>query len=168
MIAKKVSGYTLIEITVAMLITTIVIGTTYAIYSVIARSFHGFNIKNDRIAVAETLDHTIRRDFDKADTILKDTAGIAIATGDQRIKYIFSPGYVIRISTKPDTFAVSADSIVTRFQSAPLYDMNSNAEANRIDELDFSLRLEDKKIPYHYYKLYSSENLIHRIPDAVN
>ncbi len=156
------------EVTVTMLITGLVIGITYTSYSIIVKSYRSFTTKNDDMAVLVNLDHILKRDFDRADSILKDSDGIAIKKGHIIVKYVFSQDFVVRNSTKSDTFKVQSQDLSTTFENLPVLEIQPTAEQNRLDGLDFTLVFQTEKIPYHYRKLYSSENLIERNPNAIN
>jgi Tfp pilus assembly protein PilE len=165
---RKLSAFTLMEVTVTMLITGLVIGITYTSYSIIVKSYRSFTTKNDDMAVLVNLDHILKRDFDRADSILKDSDGIAIKNGSNIIKYVFKPDFIVRNSDRSDTFKVETQDINTTFENMPLVELQATEEQNRIDGLDFTLLFQTEKIPYHYRKSYSSENLIERNPNAIN
>jgi Tfp pilus assembly protein PilE len=168
MMKQKVKAFTIMEVTITMLITGLIIGITYTSYSIVIKSYHSFTTKNDSMAVLVSLDHVLKRDFDRADSILKDSAGITVKKNDMSIKYVFMPDFIVRNSLKTDTFKVQTQEVMTSFDNIPIIEMQATAEQNRIDGLDFTLVFQNEKIPYHYRKLYSSENLIQRNPNAVN
>jgi len=168
MMKQKVKAFTIMEVTITMLITGLIIGITYTSYSIVIKSYHSFTTKNDSMAVLVSLDHVLKRDFDRADSILKDSAGITIKKNDVSIKYIFMPDFIVRNSVRNDTFKVQTQDVITTFENITNIEMQATAEQNRIDGLDFTLVFQNEKIPYHYRKLYSSENLIQRNPNAVN
>jgi len=164
----RLQAFTIMEVTVAMLLTGLAIGITYAVYSIVLQSYSAYGAKNDNINVLFNLDHILKRDFDRADTIIKDTAGLSMKIGSQTIKYAFYPDFITRESTKIDTFKVQTQDWITAFENVPLNELQTHPEQNRVDELNFRLILNSDTIPYHYYKLYSSENLIQRNPNALN
>jgi Tfp pilus assembly protein PilE len=165
---KKFRAFTILEVTITMLITALVIGITYTSYAIIVKSYRSFTAKNDDMAVLVSLDHVIKRDFDRADSILKDSDGIAIKKGAMVIKYVFNPGFVVRSSARADTFKVQTEAVNTTFENMPVAGSQVTGAQNRIDGLDFILVFQTEKIPYHYRKIYSSENLIEINPNAVN
>ena len=78
------------------------------------------------------------------------------------------PDFVVRTAARIDTFKVQTQELNTTFENVPIVELQATIEENRIDGLDFILIFQKEKIPFHYRKLYSSENLILRNPDAVN
>jgi hypothetical protein len=164
----KVKAFTILEVTISMLVTALVIGITYTAYVIIIKSYHAFTKKNEDLAVLISLDHLLKRDFDKADTILNNEDGIILFQHGQTVKYLFASGFISRNAAKVDTFKLQSSDITTSFEGRPVNETQSINEQNRIDALDFTLLFKDEKIPYHYQKLYSSENLIKRETDAIN
>jgi len=164
----RAQAFTIMEVTVAMLLTGLAIGITYTVYAIVAKSYSAYGTKNDNVNTLINLDHVLKRDFDRADTILKDTAGLAMKIGPQTIKYAFYPDLITRESTKIDTFKVQTQDWITAFENVPLNELQTDPEQNRVDDLNFKLILRTDTIPYNYHKLYSSENLIQRNPNAFN
>ena len=168
MIKQKVKAFTILEVTITMLITALLIGITYTSYSIIVKSYRSFTVKNEEMTVLVTLDHLLKRDFDQAEMIFKDQDGIALTSNDKTIKYEFKPDYIVRNAARIDTFKVQTQDVSTAFENVPINEVQETEEPNRIDELAFTLIFQNEKIPYHFYKLYSSVNLIQRNPNAVN
>jgi type II secretory pathway component PulJ len=164
----KVKAFTIMEITVAMLLAAIVIGITYAAYSIISQSYMAYHNKNEDMEGLVRLDELLRRDFSHADTISKVENGILCKIDTESISYEFQPDYVVRHSTIIDTFKLKTSGINTLFENQPVAEINSMAEQNRLDELDLTVLFHDEKIPYYYHKQYSSANLAERNPNALN
>lgn len=165
---NKVRAFTIMEVTITMLISAVLIGIAYTSYSIIIKSYQSFNDKNNKLAILYDLDHLLRRDFDQATVISKEESGIDIKKDSILISYQFYPGFVTRKSTRIDTFKVETDGLIANFENAPVNGLAGSGELNRVDELLFNVQLEKEKIPYHYSKIYSSENLLENTPDAIN
>jgi Tfp pilus assembly protein PilE len=165
---KQVKAFTIMEITVVMLISAIVIGIAYTAFNIINQSYHSFQQKNEDIAVLVRLDELLRKDFARANTVSKTTNGIFVKIGTDSVSYEFESDFTVRTSSITDTFKLNAQDVVTSFEAGPITAINPVTEQNRIDELDFSILFENEKIPYSYHKQYSSANLIERNPNAIN
>jgi len=87
----RVKAFTIFEMVITMMITAIVIGIAYTSYSIVVKSYNSFNNKNNDMAVVINLDHLLKRDFERAETILKDTDGIALNKGTIRSSVFPSP-----------------------------------------------------------------------------
>jgi len=168
MINRKIPAFTIMEVTITMLISAILIGITYTAFSIISRSYHSFDNKHKDMAVVLRLDELLQKDFNRAEIVLKDTDGIAMMDSSRIIKYRFTSDYVLRIGLVIDTFKVKTDSVSTAFENTMVNEMKADEEGNRLDELDMNATLQNEKIPYHYHKIYSSANLINRNPNALN
>jgi Tfp pilus assembly protein PilE len=164
----KVKAFTILEVSITMLITGLLIAITYTSYSIIVKSNLQFNTKNDEMGVLISLDHLLKRDFDKAESIYKNENGIYMKGRSIAVNYEFTPSYIVRHSSRIDTFKVQTQDIITSFENVPLTEIQETEEQNRIDELGFTLTYKGAQIPYIYHKLYSSANLINRNPNASN
>lgn len=156
------------EVTITMLLSAIVIGITYTVFSIVSHSYHSYTMKHEEMNRLLRLDELLQKDFDRAEIVLKDTGGVAIRSQNRLIRYRFDGNYVLRIGITTDTFKVKNDSLLTSFESKVITTPGDNDEQNRLDELGIQLMLQNEKIPYYYHKTYSSVNLINRIPNAVN
>ena len=168
MISKKIPGFTIMEVTIAMLLSALVIGISYTVFSLVTRSYRTYQLKHQEMAIVLRLDELLQMDFSRAEVILKDTDGIALKNSNRVIKYIFYPDYVLRRGITVDTFRVKTDSITMSFENKTLDDLKDIEEDNRMDELAMLVSLQKEKIPYYYHKIYSSVNLINRKADAGN
>src|ERR1700709_1903430 len=103
---KRIKAFTILEVTITMLVAALVMGITYSAYAIIIKSYGAFNKKNQDMAVVVRLDEWLKKDFSRAEIILKDTAGIALNSPDRHIKYRFDPDVIIRTEIRSDTFKV--------------------------------------------------------------
>jgi len=168
MIKQRVPSFTIMEVTITMLVATILIGITYTSYSIVSKSYLSFTTKNTEMAGLETLDKLLKRDFDRAELIKKDTSGILLESPGHIVKYELMPDFVVRTSSRLDTFKIKTMEFTTLFEGLPVSEVSPSEEQNRLDQLDITLLFQTEKIPYHYHKQYSSANLIQRNPDAIH
>ncbi|SHL98404.1 type II secretion system protein J [Mucilaginibacter sp. OK098] len=164
----KVQAFTIMEVTITMLIAAILIAVTYTSYSIVIKSYNSFTNKNNDMAVLVSLDHVLKRDFEQSKTILKDSAGFSFRKESILIRYEFSADYIVRKAARIDTFKVQNQDVSASFENVPLLELQTTAAQNIIDELDFETLYQKEKIGYHYHKTYSSENLIEKNPNAIN
>lgn len=168
MSSHRVKAFTIMEMTVAMLIAAVVIGITYTAYLIVIGSYNSFTKKNNEMAVAIRLDELLRRDFSHADIILKQQDALVFKTNGQITSYEISPNFIVRTHIVTDTFQVRTELLIAGFEGLPVNnDIETDTMKSRIDEASFNLLYENEKIPYHYYKQYSSVNLM-QAPNAIN
>jgi Tfp pilus assembly protein PilE len=159
---QQLKAFTIMEVTITMLIAVIVIGITYTAYTIVNKSFLNYKSKNEDIALLARIDHLIRRDFEQATIVEGDQTGInIIKSGQPSIHYEITPGYILRKATVTDTFKVNSSDVKAYFEG-------TDRQYDRIDELTFTIHDQDDLIPYHYFKQYSSANLIQPSPNAIN
>jgi hypothetical protein len=168
MTSAKLKAFTIMEVTIVMLVSAIVIAITYTAFSIVNRSLRAFNRQHQDMAIVLQLDRVLRIDIDRAELMLRDTDGVILKNSSRTIKYQFVSDYVLRKELSIDTFKVKIDSISTTFENKQVNVTEERQDESRVDELDVNIHLQNENIPYYYHKQYSSENLINRNPDAVH
>ena len=153
-------AFTILELTITMLLVALVIGITYTIYTIVSRSYESFQYKNEEIAVLDRLNELLSKDFSRSDSIFKTPRGLLFQSKRDTISYELDTGFITRTNTITDTFKVKTQDLNILYQNQSLNDNAPIAGKSRIDEMEFDIWLQNEKIPYHYHKLYSSENLI--------
>jgi hypothetical protein len=156
------------EITVAMLIAAIVIAITYTCYTIIYKSYLSFKTRQHELVEISQLTQLIGKDMERGDVVLQRADGLMIKNDTSTITYSIQPDYVLRITNIADTFKIKTEALTKYFEGLPLADQANTDEQNRIDELSFTILLDNDKFPYYYYKQYSSQNLINKNPNAIN
>jgi len=170
----RLNAFTIMEVTIAMLVAAIVIGITYTAYTIVSKSFIDFKAKNEDIALLARIDQVMKRDFDRAVMIEADNTGIEMINNTQLpVHYEITPMYILRKTIATDTFKVQSLDIKVFFEKQEKNTMAESGnltseEANRIDELYFTVNYKNDLIPFHFNKKYSSANLIKRNPNAIN
>ena len=164
----KVTAYTIMEVTITMMVAAILIGITYTSYSIVVKSYGSFTSKNNDMGELITLDHQVARDFDLAKIIKKDSAGFSFVKDSELVRYEFLGDYILRKASRIDTFKIKNRDVNAGFENVPLIELNDEPGRNIIDALDFVLMYQKDTIGYHYHKTYSSENLIEKNPNAIN
>ena len=168
MIFEKVKAYTIMEVTVTMLIASLLIAITFTSYSLIIKSFQSFSTKNNQLGALLTLNHLLTRDFEQAVAINKTIDGITISKDIQVVKYVLKPDFIVRIAARTDTFKVQTNNIITSYENLSIAEGFDEQSSTRVDELSFTLTFNDEQIPYIYHKIYSSFNLYNNDPNAIN
>lgn len=157
---NRIPAFTIMELTVAMLISAIVIGLMYSAYAIISKSYLSFVDRNNNASTLAFLDRRLSRDIDKAEFIWRDSNTVTMRSNKDTVIYRFQADRVIRQKLLADTFKVNTDGLSTSFESVPVDGNQSNTGEKKIDDLLIVLLAEGQKIPYHYHKTYSSVNLL--------
>ncbi|WP_158829371.1 PulJ/GspJ family protein [Mucilaginibacter lacusdianchii] len=156
----RLPAFTILELTIAMLISAVVVAITYTAYNMISGAYQGFTKKHNEMAVMIRLDELLRKDFFKAAHIAYRQDSLVLELSAQTVRYHFEPERVIRTSGIQDTFRVQIEKPKLFFEhGAVMSDGIDESNGNPVDELSLTVLYQTEKFPYHYLKLYSSENL---------
>lgn len=154
---KRINAYTLMEVTVAMLLAAVCISICYTAYGLIGNYFREFQSRNavtqDILLLNRALDH----DFANARYLVRTDDGIRVESSAQQISYVFSTDAVLRkvVYLRTDSF---------KFRAVDVSFVFMNREANvmdTVDQVSFSLDLQGSgKIPVTKWKRYSAQDLL--------
>lgn len=177
----KVKAFTILELSISMAISAIVILMTYTVFTILNKSYIGLNAKNQEFFMLLRADEVLKRDFSNAELILLTPKGIVLKkNNDEVINYDINKYEIIRISANRDTFKVNVKQRGYSFESSSVYkniSMNSNLitwddheqiQSSLIDELRLTIFFREELIPFSYRKTYSSLDLFNRKVHAIN
>ena len=164
----RLPAFTIMELTIAMLLSAIVIGITYTAYTITARSYARFHRRSDTIGNLTRVNELLMKDFSSSDSVFRTDSGIIVNRDSTIIRYEIDSNMVIRKSFRIDTFKIDIRDIAALFEGQTVIFTPPVQEADRIDELSFTTIFDKQKIPYHYHKDYSSVNLSQRKAHALN
>ncbi|MBB2145789.1 hypothetical protein GM921_09845 [Pedobacter sp. LMG 31464] len=154
---KKIKAYTLLEVTVAMLLSAICITICYSAYGIIGKYYTVFQAKNQQATEVLGLKQVLARDFLKSRFVLKSEDGFELIRDSVLIRYSFSAGHVLRqLNTlHTDTFHLEPSELLCFFEGRPV------DVPDTVDQVQFKLSLaKGVRIPLQVNKVYSAENLV--------
>jgi prepilin-type N-terminal cleavage/methylation domain-containing protein len=148
---KRLKGYTIWEIIIVMVISSIVITLAASVFFRIRNYFH----TNTGVYISGTdfivLSDIMKRDFDRARVIHNKDSIIYLIDNKSRISYRFSEQYIVRNNNMiTDTFHF----VTGRFHVGTLPD-----HPDMIGQVEFEVILKKLKIPFCYYKQYEKQVL---------
>ncbi len=154
----KIKAYTLMEVTVAMLLSAICISICYMAYSLIGDYYRVFHQKNQTAAELLLLKQGLEKDFLRGKVIIKEENGFQVQLDTTKISYSFDGELVLRTYglMHSDTFKLANKDLIATFEGKAL------ANQDTLDEVSFKLFL-DKQTPtiIHLNKHYSAVDLFH-------
>lgn len=160
----RLPAFTLMELTVSMLISAMVIGITYTAYQIVNRSYTTYISRRQEMAMLLRLDELLQKDFNRATGIYRHADEVLFVNDDRpKITYRFTPDYILRTAVGLDTFTVKAENLKTYFQQQSGTDSDSQTTTKSsilLDDLSVTVTSNNISYPYRYHKLYSSENLM--------
>lgn len=147
------------EMSIAMLVSALVIGITYTAYTLVIRSYSVYKTKNDSTAQMVRLDELLKKDFNRSDMILLSDSSIVFRNDSQHVVYAFKPGLMIRSGGITDSFKFEHTPMIATFEKQSVIADTSDMRS-LIDDIEFSINADKENFPYHYHKTYSSANLV--------
>jgi|GEM_PF-682395 len=172
----RLEGFTLLEITIALLISSVVLGVAYSAYRIVSRSYTHFHQRSETLAEIARMDQWMKRDFFSSDSIRLDSGQLKFTLkGRTYSSWLFSQSAWIRKSANPDTLSIPISRWSFSFDGKEIMgsptansgDVNGLAASSpRVDGFTLDLIMEGDTLPFGYYKPYSSENLFPKIAHA--
>lgn len=153
----RVAAYTILEMTIAMLLAAIAIGITYTALSMVSSSYKRFDQNNKELAALVLVNRLLRSDIQRAALVSGSAEGVDIKDSTGTISYKFAEGYILRdqYQTGRDTFYVPNSNLRVFFENKEV-----TAEGLPLDQITFSGTLGSLPVPFVFHKHYSSTELI--------
>lgn len=153
----RVAAYTILEMTIAMLLAAITIGITYTAFSMIGQSYKRFDKDNKEHASFVLVDKLLQKDIQGAVLVSSTLEGIDIKDGKGNIRYIFTADYILRdqYEVSRDTFYIPNRDLRILFENEEV-----TTEGRPVDHIAFFAALNSLEFPLVYHKYYSSTELI--------
>lgn len=152
MLRHKFKAFTIIELVVTMVITSIVIGIAVALYLTLDFYFRDTVYeyeKNNDILLTETM---IKNDINNSRTITENNTGFyVLTTGNKIIRYEITDNYIIRHTD------ISSDTTFYNITDLTINTLKHNKDL--VNEIVIYIEQEKINIPLHFYKKYSNDVL---------
>lgn len=153
---KKINAYTLMEVTVAMLLSAICIGIAYSAFDIIGNYYRTFQQKNEKADALLSIREVLSKDFQRSKLVMNTADGILLEQDSVSINYVFEADRILRQipSLRTDTFKVVWKDKYVGFEG------NEVLEPDTIDLLKLKVTLDQHSlVPLTFYKHYSAQNL---------
>ncbi len=153
---QKIKAYTLMEVTVAMLLSAITITICYTAYGIMTNYFKTFHDKNATADEVLTFRHVLDSDVQKSNYLLKTTKGFELLQDSTHINYLVNDDYVLRQlnELRTDTFKLKVAELKSFFEYKEIM------EPDTIDQINFKLFIQkDVPITIQINKYYSAAAL---------
>lgn len=153
----RVAAYTILEMTIAMLLAAITIGITYTAFSMIGQSYKRFDKDNKEHASFVLVDKLLQKDIQGAVLVSSTLEGIDIRDSNGSISYKFTVDYILRdqYEISRDTFHIPNRDMRVLFENEEI-----RTEGLPVDHIAFFVTLNSREFPLVYHKYYSSTELI--------
>ncbi len=150
--SHRVKAFTIIEMTVVMLLSAIVISMAYFAFELLSRRYVKYKEQSEVFYKVTLLDQLLSRDFFVSDSIKSEGEILKVYKADITSDYHFGSKYVVRqFSGQTDTFYFNVE------KKELLYNQQLIADGNSMtDQLNLTLLLNGKVLEYNYIKHYSA------------
>lgn len=158
---KKLPAFTLMELLVTMVLSTIVVAAAFTGYEIMAGRYGSYQQVNAGIREAAWMNGLLLKDMQRAQQVTATGRTILLtAAPEQPVTYEFRDEYVLRHSHElTDTFHVSIKNSTARFNQLPV-----NA-GDLIDELQLEAVIGEEPERFVYRKNYPAAMRI-KSPEA--
>ena len=152
---KRVSAFTIIELVISLLISSVVIGIVYYAFLFFSKQFGLYQRKSDSVQEYFLLKGAVQNEFEKAELIIDSLPGlIAFKTSmpDQMITYRIDSNFIVRkFQETADSFRVKCENFRT---------IHVNDSSNLVKEIVFSVKMDNSILETTITKRYSASQLI--------
>ena len=155
---RKLKAFTLMELLIGMIISSIIIGFSYSGYRIIYSQFLDHKKVKKSILETAAINSILNNDFSNAQLIwTNDENQLDVYYNDKReLHYEFQDEYILRRDNEIiDTFNIGAQNIQKKILFGNDYDYK-----NLTTEFSFESVILGEKETFHFAKTYSAETLI--------
>lgn len=156
MTKNRLHAFTLIELTIALLLVALLSGIAYSVFS----TFHGHTQqrqwqKQERYSL-DLLIHRLKIDCAQADSISGSDQSIYFTDSLGQVEYTFGEQFVLRqqYRLRTDTFHIGSDTPQLE------YIQKKKVRTGLVQQIDLNLYFKDRTLPIHLQKNYSSEQIL--------
>lgn len=156
----QLAAFTLLEVTIAMLLVAILSAFAYYAFSTFTRLLSDQQVQKKDHYAFDLFRHRMKIDSYEADSIFLDQDMLRLKDSVGYINYTFLDSLILR-----EQYALRTDSFFMSY-GAPQYNYvtNGNFESDLIQSYTIPLQINGKTVPLHIYKQYSSLQLTGVIP----
>jgi prepilin-type N-terminal cleavage/methylation domain-containing protein len=154
---KKVRAFSLIELLVAMVISSVVIASAYFMYSMFSKDLIDYKGHINKLSDAVVLNGILEHDINLAQAVKKNSSnGIRIEQGSANIDYEWQEDAVLRkTDLSTDTFHLFLKDVELNFMNT-----EQTVTGSLIDVLKFNSSTDGREITFSFEKKYGSDMLV--------
>ena len=154
LIHRKFKAFTLGELIVAMILSSVVVMSGYLVYQMMNRQLTHFKENSAIYFHVHEFKNTLSSDVLDCQRMYLEKENIQLKISHDSILYVFHSEYIIRkTSLSSDTFNFKLPSVSGSFN-------NKNVSSGLIDCLDLTLNFAGELIGLHYFKAYDAVTLL--------
>jgi len=148
---NKLKAYTISELTIALVVTGIVISIAGSVLFLIKKQYDNYEEKNRTTYQLNLVEYLLKKDFEKADSIFWKEEKLTLFQDIDKIKYTLEEEYIIRNQEiVSDTFFFQVGEVSTAFLIGKKY----------VSSLSFDIVIKERKYPVYLRKEYAPSTLL--------
>lgn len=144
-------AFTIVEIVVVLILTSIVISASMLLYSNMNKLQHSSFSKGEEEASLVLLTEVLRKDCQEATFLNYSNSELNCVSNKKTVSYIFEREYVLRKGLLTDSFPFQAVNVQVAF---------ADSAHRALNMVSMTLLVKSDSIPFYYYKQYQPQMLI--------
>ncbi len=160
----KLKAFTLMELTIAMLISAISIGMAFYMFQYFQQLFLQQQKQRQERFSYSLFKHLLEQDIDRSVWLKTSENGLICENEFENISYEFAPKFIVRNqnTVEKDTFLIQTVNLDTtpRIQHLPSEELT--------DHIHLNIRFENKEHQFDYHKIYSAQQLLQLDSEVTN
>jgi prepilin-type N-terminal cleavage/methylation domain-containing protein len=161
---RRIKAFTLIELTVVMLISGFLFGIAYLSLRIFQKRYQQFEASTTQLLEVSQAEHLLFQDFAKATCVEAEEQILHFSHDSTQVNYHFSDEYLLRQQLSlMDTFHLSC-------RPRKLYLLGKELLNGRglVDELVFDCEVQGEVLNFHFQKRYAAQQLLHHEASSIN
>jgi prepilin-type N-terminal cleavage/methylation domain-containing protein len=153
---QKLRAFTLMELLIGMIISSIVISFCYATYSIIYKQYLTYKAVKQEVVQTAQLNAILTTDFLNAETVTYDDTKLTLNNTDASVlEYNFNDEFILRRQAEiVDTFKLVATDIIPQYIT--------EQQPTMITGISFNALVLGENESFHFIKTYSAETIVNR------
>lgn len=153
---NRIRSYTVIEMMVVMLISSLGIGIAYTCYTIFSNHYLSYKKHSDELAEYILMDKLITKDVSASSRVEKISEGIVCRYKKKNVQYEFYQNYVLRRAEIIDTFHIQStgEPVFKRLGKT------ENIPGALLEEISFDTKYKDERLYFYYKKQYGADLLM--------
>ena len=157
---QKLKAFTLIELLIGLIISSLVISFSYLCYGIVFEQFESYKTTKHEIYEGMQINTLLERDLDNAHIAYYSAPSLTLINENKAdLKYHFDKAFIVRNNgEEKDTFNLKVN------KTNPIFIMNNNEEPLKLlKALSLEIELLDDKETLHYTKRYGAAVLLNEL-----
>lgn len=152
----RIRSYTVIEMMVVMLVSSLSIGIAYTCYTIFTNHYLSYKKHSDELAEYIVMDKLLTKDISSCGKMEKTNDGILCLYKKKKVQYEFHETYVLRRAEIIDTFHVYplGEPVFKRLGK------KENIPGALLEEVSFDTKYKDERLYFYYKKQYGVDVLM--------